>query len=732
MDRLKAQASVETMLIFLGLLTVFTIVFLTVIDTYQERRVQTQQGEAAVTVEKLANAASELCRSPQGSVRSIRGTFPSLANNEQSEITEKRIVFHIQSGDVSESVFATTDCTVSGNLPPQSGAYSFQLTRRNNYVAIDYTPQSRADPTVETDEATNVGKTTATLNGNLTDLGGHSEINVFFQIREDGESDWGESGRETKTTTGAFDSEATLLDEGTTYEYRAGGEWNDGNEQVFGSITTFTTDPPDDPVVTTDSAENITTGNATLHGNLTSLGDDNFANVSFQYNNTEDNDIQWTNTTPENRSTTGQFNHTGTDFLANTTYEYRAYAQWNTDGGTSNGTVKTFTTKPHPSVRTDNVDNIGAHTATLHGNLTEMGDASFINVSFQHREQGAATWTNTTEQNKSETGAYTEDVTGLTADTTHEYRAMAEWNNEENQTFGATQTFTTEPVEPQVETQNPDNVGQDSARLHGELTALGAESFANISFQYRADGASTWTNTTPENTSSETIFNETLTGLSSGTTHEYRAYTQWNTSGGNNNGSLKTFTTTSAGTPNINTKGTSSITTHSAVLHGNVTTLGDENWIHAFFQYNNTENTTEVVWMNTTRQNRSSIGEYTENITELDDNTTYEYRAAANWSTSLDDSGTPATFTTELASCSSECSDWEAQECGGSLNQCDGDERLYTRDCPDDRNDCSESTCSYDSTCESACLTECDDDCGSNYECGTCSLTTCECTTCIG
>lgn len=97
---------------------------------------------------------------------------------------------------------------------------------------------------IETDPATGVGETTATLNGELVDFDGTDEVDVWFEYGTVG------SGFPNSTASGtfedptAFSSDVSGLSDGTDYEFRAVGEADDVEET--GGVETFETDEDDD------------------------------------------------------------------------------------------------------------------------------------------------------------------------------------------------------------------------------------------------------------------------------------------------------------------------------------------------------------------------------------------------------------------------------------------------------------------------------------------------------
>jgi hypothetical protein len=76
------------------------------------------------------------------------------------------------------------------------------------------------EPSVKTNAATDVGETTVTLNGELTDLGSANSVDVYFEYRESGGT-WIETAKQPLSAAGTYSEEVTGLDSGTEYEFRA-------------------------------------------------------------------------------------------------------------------------------------------------------------------------------------------------------------------------------------------------------------------------------------------------------------------------------------------------------------------------------------------------------------------------------------------------------------------------------------------------------------------------------
>ena len=79
-------------------------------------------------------------------------------------------------------------------------------------------------PRVAVDNVSSIGLTSATLEGDLTHLGGAADCKVFFRYGTDPDNLDIETPKQTMTSTGNFDYEITGLTSCVTYYYRAYAE----------------------------------------------------------------------------------------------------------------------------------------------------------------------------------------------------------------------------------------------------------------------------------------------------------------------------------------------------------------------------------------------------------------------------------------------------------------------------------------------------------------------------
>ena len=181
------------------------------------------------------------------------------------------------------------------------------------------------DPEVKTKPATKINESTATLNGELTDMGGFDSVDVYFEWREVNEDDWETTDVETLSEEGSFWAEISGLEVGVEYEFRAVAV-ADG-VRVDGDIKTFTKDEPGKPHVKTKPATDINKSTAVLNGRLTEMGGFDSVDVYFEWR--EVNEDDWETTDVETLSEEGSFWAEISGLETGTTYEFRAVAKAN-------------------------------------------------------------------------------------------------------------------------------------------------------------------------------------------------------------------------------------------------------------------------------------------------------------------------------------------------------------------------------------------------------------------
>ena len=246
-----------------------------------------------------------------------------------------------------------TGKTASYDFPRVAGSYDVTFNRGVNDAFIaklsdDVVPPPATLPTVTTQAVTGIGTTSATGNGNITDLGSPNPTQHGLCWNTTGTPTTADSATTegAASATGAFASNITGLSPGITYYVRAYATNTEGT--AYGSVVSFTTSavqpPPVNapPTVTTQAVTGIGTNLATGHGNITDLGSPDPSQYGVCWNTTGTPTIADSNTTQGAANATGAFTSNITGLSPNTTYYVRAYAI-NTEG-TAYGNQVSFTT----------------------------------------------------------------------------------------------------------------------------------------------------------------------------------------------------------------------------------------------------------------------------------------------------------------------------------------------------------------------------------------------------
>lgn len=126
-------------------------------------------------------------------------------------------------------------------------------------------------------------------------------------------------------------------------------------------------------------------------------------------------------------------------------YEFRAAAE--DDFGIDTGSIKTTTTVERQNGTVSTVESVSSDISQrqldLEGTIDAVGDYAEVGFDafFKYREQGASTWNETSRTGFTSTGVLQETVTGLTEETTYEYKFVADFGGQE--VDGETYTATT-------------------------------------------------------------------------------------------------------------------------------------------------------------------------------------------------------------------------------------------------------------------------------------------------
>lgn len=292
------------------------------------------------------------------------------------------------------------------------------------------------------------------------------------------------------------------------------------------------------------------------------------------------------------------------------------------------GLVSYTAPPPKPTVTTQDATDILAFSATGNGNITALNDGNCDIRGFDWDTDSGAPYANdVTEVGSYGTGAYSKTLTDLPEGTTIYYRAKAHsslgWG------YGGELNFVTlGATPPTVATGSAASLTPTGATLQGTLTFLGDYTPVYVFFQY---GKTTNYGTDTEEQTKTAIggFNQAISGLDPDTTYHFRAVVRHGASSyvyGND----AQFDTTTSGTPEVSTGSAVNVTTSTATLQGTLNSLGDYSPVYIAFEWG----LTSEYGSQTAEGTKTGVGGFYADISGLQSNTTYHFRARVRFNSS--------------------------------------------------------------------------------------------------
>ena len=317
-------------------------------------------------------------------------------------------------------------------------------------------PNPGNPPVVNTNNASNIGNTSATLNG-------------FASFSTPSVSRWFEYGTTFSNlnlstssfslfSPGNFSQGISGLSTNTTYWFRACASNSYG--QDCGSTNSFETGPTssnDEPEVDTLSATNIDTDSATLRGDVDTNG---LPTVRWFEWSEDDDDLDETIYVTGNSSSSGTFSRTLNGLDEDTEYFYRACAS-NSEGEDCGETLDFDTDDENGNgnlnATTLSATGITSTSATLRGEV-ENDTNENADVFFKWGYSTSLPYTRDAgDINEGDTDTFSETLTGLTPNTIYYFRIVAQDGDEDSGSILSFQTLPTAPTytyTPPVTTTN--------------------------------------------------------------------------------------------------------------------------------------------------------------------------------------------------------------------------------------------------------------------------------------
>jgi len=494
---------------------------------------------------------------------------------------------------------------------------------------VGSTPVQQANlPIVTTQNATNVGTNSATLNGLVNPNG--SVSNGFFK--------WGTSYgslNQTLNVSGGINSVTPIsgsifgLSPGNTYYFQACATNTGGT--ACGSTLSFTTNGSTQsfvPTATTLSANPVSSNTATLNGNFSDNGSGDPTVAWFEYGVT----TSLGSSTPQimQGGSSGSFNHYLSSLSSNTTYYFKACAS--NVNGSDCGSILSFTTNSSggsnndPDITTVDASDIECTSARLEGFYDSNG--SYTTTWFEY---GTTTSMNDETSHVGRgTGSndFSQNVSGLDEDETYYFRAVAQ--NQYGTVYGSRMDFETDcggnGDGPEVTTRSATDVDNNSATLNGYVDPN--SECTDYWFEWGTSSGNLSRSTSSKSAGcgdSRKSVDEDISGLNSNTTYYFRIVGE--NDDDTDYGSVLSFYTGNNDQTNLQVATTTAtaIGRTSARLNGYVS--GNSNGSGTvWFQWGTNQN----LGFETARQNAySSSQAFSTPLFGLTSGTTYYFRAVA-------------------------------------------------------------------------------------------------------
>ncbi|MBR5604523.1 MAG: hypothetical protein IKW51_10090 [Bacteroidales bacterium] len=480
-------------------------------------------------------------------------------------------------------------------------------------------------PAVKTSMVTSITTNSAVAGGDITADGG-AEVTlkgVCWSTSQEPtiEGEHTENG----AGTGEFTAELSGLEQNTTYYVRAYATNSEGT--AYGEEVSFTTLQENvvvKPMVTTLEIAGVSQTTAVTGGNVTSDGGAEVTARGVCWSTSQEPTIEGEHTT--DGVGTGEYQSDLSGLTANTTYYVRAYAT--NSEGTAYGEEISFTTlEEHivvePTVVTVSVSEVTETTAVTGGNVTSDGggEVSARGVCWSTSQEPTVEGSHTTDGTG--VGEFVSNLTDLTDNTTYFVRAYA--TNEQGTSYGEQMSFTTvKHIDlPEVATVEPTNIAITSAVTGGNVTSDGGA-------EVTAKGVCWSTSQNPtisDSFSTDGIglgeYISIINGLTINTTYYVRAYAT--NAAGTAYGEEFSFTTL-CDLPTVITTAITNVEITTAKGGGNVTADGGaEVTARGLCWATHLEPTIEDSFL----VEGAGLGEFTCDITGLNENTRYYVRAYA-------------------------------------------------------------------------------------------------------
>ena len=374
---------------------------------------------------------------------------------------------------------------------------------------------------VTTSTMSYVGVNSAVGGGNVTSDGGGSILARGVCWSTSNPPYVTDSHTNEGTAVGAFNSNISGLNPGTTYYLRAYVTNSVGT--AYGSVVNFTTEnggTPVLPTVTTGSVTDILPYTATFHGNVVYNGGTALMARGFVYGPAHNPTLE-DNFTVDG-ITQGTFSSTVTNLSATMTYYVRAYAT-NSVGTVYGEEVSFVSSTTPPAVTTNEVTSISYTSAACGGDVPFSGGAAVSAKGLCYGLTEHPTINDNVIPGGAGVGSFIGNLTGLIANTTYYVRAYA--TNSVGTNYGEERVFSTLSYAiPTVTAVAPTDITYYTFTCGGNVTDEGSYPVTSRGICYSTAPMPTLADNYESLGSGTGTFSTTIFGLSPSTTYYIRAY----------------------------------------------------------------------------------------------------------------------------------------------------------------------------------------------------------------
>ena len=480
-------------------------------------------------------------------------------------------------------------------------------------------------PTVETNAASALTKTTATLNATVNPNGGAvSECKLEYgPTNAYGSSVPCASLPGPVTSRVAVSGAVTGLPANTIYHFRvsatnAGGTSN-GSDEKFTTL-------PNPPTVVTGAASSPTQTTATLNATVNPNGGE-VSECKLEYGTTTAYGRSTACATSPGAGTSAvAVSASITGLSANTAYHFRIVTK--NAGGTSNGNDEKLETLPNaPTVETKAASALTQTTATLNATVNP-NSATVSECRFEYgttRSYGSSAPCSSLPGSGAIAVPVSASASGLSPNTTYHFRISA--TNPGGTSSGGDEVVKTLPNAPTVLTGTASSLTQTAATLNATVNPNGGE-VGECKLEYgttTAYGSSAPCTPSPGSGASPAAISASISGLTVNTTYHFRVMA---TNAGGTSRGADEATRTLPNPPTVETKAASSVAQITASLNATVNPDGGE-VTECRFEYGTTTGYGSSAPCTSPPGSGTSAVAVSASITGLSANTVYHFRIVA-------------------------------------------------------------------------------------------------------